>query len=96
MLLRRDLNNIGMDLPLSKKEKAELAALQRAENHRHRDELLRSADLDPRTLRSQGRAVKSIPEIEERLRLAIQAEDYDLAALLRDELIERKGHSRAT
>jgi len=96
MLLRRDLNKIGLDLPLSKEEKADLAALERAENRRHRDELLLSAGPNPRTPRSQEMTVKSIPDIEECLRLAVQAEDYELAALLRDELNDRKGHARET
>jgi protein-arginine kinase activator protein McsA len=96
MLLRRDFSKVGMDLPLNKKEKAEFAAFERAEKRRERDEFLRSAGLDPRPPRSQGKAVKFSREIEERLNRAVAAEDFERAAALRDELEKRKGQNGAT
>jgi hypothetical protein len=96
MLLRRDFSKVGMDLPLNKKEETALAAFERAEKVRERDELLRSARLDPRTPRSEGKAVKSTQELEERLSRAISSEDFELAAALRDELEKRKGQTGAT
>jgi hypothetical protein len=96
VLLHRDMRNAGMEMPLNKKDKAAFAAFERAEKRRERDEFLRSAGLDPRPPRWQGKAVKSIDQIEERLNRAISAEDFELAAALRDELNMRKGQAGAT
>jgi protein-arginine kinase activator protein McsA len=87
---------MGLDLPLNKEEKAELAAFERAQRRRQRDELLRSAGLDPRPPRCQGRAAKAIRELEVRLARAVRDQDYERAAELRDEIKRQKGQAGVT
>jgi protein-arginine kinase activator protein McsA len=94
--LRNDLRAAGVELRLTKKQEADLAAFERAQRKRHRNELLRSAGLDPRPPRCQGKAVKPIREIELRLARAVRDEDYERAAELRDEIKRQKGVVRVT
>jgi hypothetical protein len=90
--LHRDLKAMGVDPP-AKKSRLDLAAVERIETRRQRDELLRSAGIDPRPPRRQGRAIQPIQAIKDRLAKAVREEDYEIAAALRDEL---RGHIGAT
>jgi excinuclease UvrABC helicase subunit UvrB len=78
---------------LNKKEKADLAAEEREQKRRQRDELLRSAGLDPRPPRRDGAAVRQsktekVVELRIKLKQAVLVEEYEKAAALRDQLRE--------
>jgi hypothetical protein len=81
---------------LSKKEKADLKAEEKAQKRRQTDELISSAGLDPRPPRRDGQAVR-LSKAEERvdlrvkMRQAVLAEEYESAAALRDQLRELEG-----
>jgi hypothetical protein len=86
--LKADLRKAGVNQPMSRREKLDVAAAERAEKKRTANELLRSAGQDPRPPRRKGRAVGPL---ERRFRAAIKREDYERAAVLQDELRKLRG-----
>jgi len=60
-LLRADVRQIGLELPLTKQQNRDADAAERHEAKRAVDSLLRSAGLDPRPARKGGRARHTPP-----------------------------------